>query len=147
MVGIVLKTCSYCGRENADDVTHCRECGSAEFAGKKIEAEPDVPTAAVLRDEEGMRGEANGAGSIQFEALKENELNNTWVTLVRCGNLVEADLVATRLQAAEIPVFIPDEFLMQAIAFNVNTYGFVRVQVPPSHYEAARAVLTEGFVP
>jgi hypothetical protein len=30
---------------------------------------------------------------------------------------------------------------MQAISWNVNTYGFVRVQVPPKEYETAKEFL------
>jgi hypothetical protein len=26
-----MKNCAYCGRENADETTHCRECGTSEF--------------------------------------------------------------------------------------------------------------------
>ena len=80
---------------------------------------------------------------IEFEPLKPEEAGHTWVTLTRCRNLVEADLLAMRLRAAEIPVFVPDEFLMQSISWNVNTYGFVRLQVPPSHHQTARELLDE----
>ena len=78
---------------------------------------------------------------MDFEPLKIEYKNDPWATLVRCYTLVEADLIAAQLRAAGIPVFLPDEFLMQAISFNVNTYGCVRVQVPPSKYEEARQVL------
>jgi hypothetical protein len=81
---------------------------------------------------------------MDFTPLNKDELDHTWVTLLRCHKLVEADLIATRLRAAEIAVFIPDEYLMQAISFNLNTYGFIRLQVSPSQYEAARAVLADA---
>ncbi len=64
---------------------------------------------------------------------------------MRCRNLIEADLIAMELRGADIPVFIPDEYLMQAIAWNVSTYGWVRVQVRPTDYEEAQEVL--GAVP
>jgi hypothetical protein len=78
---------------------------------------------------------------MEFEAIKEEERDHTWVTLLRCATLVEADLIAMELRSADIPTFIPDELLMQAISFNVNTYGFVRLQVPPAQYEAAKEFL------
>ena len=64
------------------------------------------------------------------------------VTLTQCGTLVEADALRARLEAAGIRAILPDEMLMQTIAWNVNTYGFVRVQVSSRDYEAARQVLS-----
>ena len=78
---------------------------------------------------------------MDFEPLKPEQMDQTWVTLLRCATVVEADLIASKLRAAGIPVFIPDEFLMQNISFNLNTYGFVRVQAPPSSYDLARETL------
>jgi hypothetical protein len=37
---------------------------------------------------------------------------------------------------------IPDQFLMQNVGFNLNTYGYVRIQVSPKDYEAAKEVLS-----
>ena len=79
--------------------------------------------------------------AMDFEPLKAEQKDDPWVTLLRCFALVDADLIATQLRAAEIPVFMPDEFLMQAISFNVATYGLIRVQVPPAKYEEARQLL------
>ena len=63
---------------------------------------------------------------------------------MRCRNVVEADMVAMTLRAAGIPVFIPDEFAMQAFTgLYALALGHVRVQVPPSKYEEAKQVLTE----
>jgi len=64
------------------------------------------------------------------------------VTLVTCGTLVSADMVVCKLRAAGIAAFIPDEFLMQNVGFNVNTFGYVRVQVAPNDYDTAKAVLS-----
>ncbi len=63
------------------------------------------------------------------------------VVLMTCRTLLEADMIVTRLDAADIPAFIPDQFLMQTISWNLNTYGFVRVQVSPKDYEAAKNFL------
>ncbi len=51
-------------------------------------------------------------------------------------------MVVCKLRAAGIAAFIPDEFLMQTIGFNVNTFGYVRVQVAPKDHDAAKAVLS-----
>jgi hypothetical protein len=83
---------------------------------------------------------------MDFEPFKPEEKDQPWVTLVRFPSLVEADLVAAQLRGADIPVFLPDEFVMQAISFNVITYGMVRVQVPPDQYETARDVLNATVV-
>jgi len=37
-----MKKCAYCGRENDDDLVHCRECGT-EFTVPCVAAEPDRP--------------------------------------------------------------------------------------------------------
>ncbi len=31
-----MKSCAYCGRENPDEATHCRECGTTEFRGGEL---------------------------------------------------------------------------------------------------------------
>jgi hypothetical protein len=62
--------------------------------------------------------------------------------LTTCGKLAEADLVVSQLRAAGIEAFIPDEFLMQNISFNLNTYGYVRVQVRQQDYAAAKELLS-----
>jgi hypothetical protein len=57
-------------------------------------------------------------------------------------------MVAMTLRAAGIPVFIPDEFTMQAFSgFYAIALGYVRVQVPPSRHEEAREILTESATP
>ena len=75
-----------------------------------------------------------------FEPLKPEAENQLWVTLMRCTNLVEADAIAMRLRAADIPVFIPDEMGSQILV----TGPSVRVQVSPSQYQAAREFLDEA---
>ena len=71
-----------------------------------------------------------------------SETENDFVTLLRCRTLLEADIIVSRLESAGIQAFIPDQFLMQSISWNVNTYGFVRVQVPPTDYAAAKEFLS-----
>jgi hypothetical protein len=64
------------------------------------------------------------------------------VNLLRYRALGEADLLVARLESAGIPAFIPDQFLMQNIGFNLNTFGYVRIQVSPKDYEAAKELLS-----
>ena len=63
------------------------------------------------------------------------------VVLTRCRTLLEAELIVSRLDAAGIYAFIPDQFLMQAVTWNLNTYGYVRIQVSPKDYAAAKEFL------
>lgn len=50
-----MKTCSYCGRENDDNATQCRECGmalgSSPNAGEPIIPEESLERAGVLDNE------------------------------------------------------------------------------------------------
>ena len=55
---------------------------------------------------------------------------------------MEADLLAARLESADIRTFLPDEFLMQSVGWNLNTFGYVRIQVSPDDYEAAKEFLS-----
>src|SRR5229473_3537402 len=108
-----MKLCAYCGRENDETALQCRECGTKEFKSSSANFASDA-----------------GAGqNSQFADLAPRELQNDLVTLVRCRTLSEADMIVSQLEAAGIPAFIPDQFLMQLAAFNENTFGFVRVQV------------------
>ena len=61
---------------------------------------------------------------------------------MRCRTLIEAEMIASRLDAAGIYTFIPDQSLMQAIGWNFNTYGFVRIQVSPKDYAEAKEFLS-----
>src|SRR6185503_16068347 len=59
-----MKTCGYCGRENEDSATVCRECGQSEFpetaeeraraaqAQQLVEPEREVPEPDVASGEE-----------------------------------------------------------------------------------------------
>ena len=106
-----MKKCTYCGQESVDDAANCSGCGLEEF-------EADKPA--------------------QPEKMDDQE---DFVTLIRCQKLIDADLVATKLGSAGIETFIPDEHLMQTIGFNLNTYGYVRVQVRRKDYANARETL------
>jgi hypothetical protein len=109
-----MKKCSYCGRENPDDAPNCSGCGLDEF-----EPQPGAQT-------------------------QEAEPPDNLVLLTTCGKLFEADLIVSKLQAAGIEAFIPDESLMQNVGFNLNTYGYVRVQVREQDLAAAKELLSNA---
>ena len=125
-----MNKCSYCGAEYSDDVLEC-PIDHTPLGEPDVASAPGSPPASRPRRSEYEFPPLSGAG-------QQNDL----VTLVTCGTLVEADLVVSRLRAAGIQAFIPDECLMQTIGFNLNTFGYVRVQVAPRDYAAARDLLS-----
>jgi hypothetical protein len=119
-----MKRCSYCGRDNNDDAAQCLECDT--------KFEP--PSAPALPE--------TGQPEYEIAPLAALDRQKDFVTLITCRTLMAADIVVGRLQAAGISAFLPDENLMQAIGWNFNTFGYVRVQVSPNDYDAAKALLT-----
>lgn len=113
-----MKVCTECGKESEDNAVECLECGGTAFK-EGVEARYEL----------------------EFEEIPADEADKKWVTLVRARNLSEADTIASRLRAAQIAAFIPDEFSMQTLPVNVNACGFVRVQVHPSRHQEARELL------
>ena len=127
-----MKNCADCGKVNDDDAVYCRECGT-EFekpAPAKKLAEPVTPEPEF----EPVK--------LEFMTPTPQEMKMDLVNLIRCRTLGEADLLVAHLETAGIPAFIPDQFLMQNVGFNLNTYGYVRIQVSPKDYEAAKEVLS-----
>jgi len=119
-----MKKCDSCGVENDDEEVCCRECGRNEFSASNATPPKVEPKGTKL----------------EFTTLSSEDMQKDWVTLVTCGSLVEADMVVSRLRATGIETFVPDEFLMQT-GWPLNTYGYVRVQISPKDYEAARDFL------
>ncbi|HEY3762498.1 MAG TPA: DUF2007 domain-containing protein [Verrucomicrobiae bacterium] len=107
-----MKTCPYCGAEYPDDTTIC----AADHTPLDRPAQASAP---------------------------EQQPGLDFVTLTRCQNLFEADFLASRLQSAGIEVFIPDASVMQVMgAFDQSAFGYVRVQVSPKDYDAAKELLS-----
>jgi|SRR5579859_705327 len=123
-----MKACAYCGRENADEAVHCSGCGTEEFKTSASEIAANTPPERI-------------APNWKFRELTPEDMKMNFVTLITCGTLLEADMIAGRLGTAGIPAFIPDEFLSQAVSWHLNTYGYGRVQVAPKDYESAKAFL------
>jgi hypothetical protein len=129
----LMKVCAYCGLENDDAALQYRHCRMDDF---KNSAQPAAPSSAP----------SSTPTKLEFVPMKPEERDHDLVTLLRCRTLLEADLIVAQLESAGISAFIPDQFLMQAISWNVNTYGYVRIQVPPKDYEAAKEFLQADIV-
>ena len=126
---MAIRRCDYCGRENAEDAKNCCECGT-----------PFKQSASAIR-ERPIENQTPEPPQWEFRTLTPAEMKMDLVTLLTCRTVLEADLVVEKLGSAGIRAFIPDEFLMQAVAWNVNTFGYVRVQVSPDDYEPAKTFL------
>jgi hypothetical protein len=85
---------------------------------------------------------AQSAGpKYRIPVLARNAAPESWVTLVTCGNLIETDMLRAQLESAGIETFVPDENLMTVEGWALNTYGYIRLQVRPGEYDAARELL------
>jgi len=123
--------CAWCGRENAAGSVTCYECGSSL---KRPKAKPEKQPKAADRNPPRW----------QFRTLTADEMKLDLVTLLTCRSIVEADVVAGQLEGIGISAFIPDEFVAQVMAWNINGLGYVRVQVSPGDYERAKDFLLES---
>jgi hypothetical protein len=92
-----VKSCAYCGRENGDDASHCRECGT------------EFPSAGA--SEELLETPAVSAEHPVRRSLSPEETQQALATVCTCRTLEEADLLVTQLNAAGINATIPDEAL------------------------------------
>jgi hypothetical protein len=124
-----MKKCSYCGAEYPDDADMC----AIDHTPFESPSEPSPPLPPELK-----------RPKYDFAPLSEGDRQKDLVTLMACRTLGEADMVVSRLRAAGIEAFLPDESLMQVIAWNLNTYGYVRVQIAPKDYDEARDLLAEN---
>jgi len=126
---IVMKKCSYCGAEYPDDAVMC----AIDHTSFETPSEPSSPPPPELKQPE-----------YDFAPLAEGDRQKDLVTLLACRTLGEADMVVSRLRAAKIEAFLPDESLMQTVGWNFNTFGYVRVQIAPKDYDAAIDLLSRN---
>ena len=124
-----MKRCSYCGVEYPDDAVMCLT--------DHTPLDPAAPPPPAARAPE----PAPKRPVYHFASLSPADRQQSLVTLVTCATLVAADMVVTRLRAAGIEAFLPDECVMQNAGWNFNTFGYVRVQVSPKDYDAATNLL------
>ena len=127
-----MLTCSYCGAEYPDGTAMC-SIDQTPLALPTAAPAPVTPAAPDVAPTE-----------FEFPPLTEAQRQLDLVTLVSCGTLISAEMIACRLRAAGIDVFIPDQSLAQTMGFNLAAVGFVRVQIAPADYDAAKALLSEG---
>ena len=126
-----MRTCSYCGASYQDCVIQCPIDHTSLVPETVV---PPLPPAADQAPQQIF---------YDFVPLSPEDRNNDLVTLVTCGTLISADMAVARLRAAGIPAFIPDENLVQAMAFNLNAVGYVRVQIAPNDHARARELLSQ----
>jgi hypothetical protein len=111
-----MKKCSYCGRENAETVIACSECGT-EFEASGVSAVDPVLVDPAL----------------------------SLVIVATFGNVVDATMVKTRLEAAGIEACIPEEYTPQIFWYVVTSpLEQVTVRVAAKDYEEAKAILAAG---
>jgi hypothetical protein len=128
-----MMKCPYCGKENEDDAVHCWECGTELL---------EEPAGASEHDELETPEPECAPAKLEFMTPTLREMTMDLVNLISCRTLEEADLLIARLETAGIPAFIPDQYLLQNDGFSLNTYGYVRIQVSPKDYEAAKELLS-----
>jgi predicted nucleic acid-binding Zn-ribbon protein len=133
-----MKKCAKCGLEYDDDEACCCDCGSTAFKATDSAAENEART--DQQPGEMPPSEPKQPG-YKFGPLSAADRDKDFVTLITCRTLSEADFIASRLRAAGIEAFIPDQSVMEWVGWNFNTYGYVRVQISPKDYEAAKDLL------
>ncbi len=135
-----MKKCDHCGFENDDDEACCSECGGTGFSSAIAPAKTESKPTQIETDDEQSPAEPTQP-EYEFSPLTPADRQKDLVTLVTCRSLVAADFVVSRLAAAGIEAFIPDKSVMQWTGWNFNTYGYVRVQIAPKDYEAAKDLI------
>jgi hypothetical protein len=122
-----MKKCSYCGAEYPDDAVMC----PVDHTPLERPAEPPPP--------EPKKPE------YRFPSISAEDREKDFVTLVTCPTLPAADIILGRLQAAGIEVSIPDESMMNVMGGGLAAFGFVRVQISPKDYDAAKELLSDIY--
>lgn len=78
------------------------------------------------------------AGHARFEAHC-----GVMITVATCNDPMRAQLLKSALEAAGIPVFLPNEHSAQTMPHLILAMGGVPLQVPDEHEESARRLIAE----
>src|SRR5215471_4303057 len=113
-----MKKCDYCGRENDDVATWCRECGSSDFA-TEARLVPVIESRKPEPDE------------VPLAAFAEKSGN--FVTL-RCRTPSEAYLVSGELEKEDIITLLPEQ---DELLSEYKRNGYVELRVSAKAYESS----------
>ena len=101
-----MKNCAYCGRENADDATCCRECGTSEFVAAAQSSPPvreEVERAAAFPDPE-PDVSADDESALCTYCLFPNLTDASWCK--RCGASIGYGSIVGPVDAARASGFM-----------------------------------------
>ena len=112
-----MKKCDYCGRENDDTATWCRECGSADFA-TEARLDPVIESPEPEPDEVPLAAFAEKSGDF---------------VMLRCRTPSEAYLVSGELEKEDIITILPD---VDELLSEYKRNGYVELRVSAKAYES-----------
>jgi len=118
-----MKSCGYCGRENSDNATRCRECGTDEFAAAIPPTTNDIASEMV------------------------ESAAHAPVELLRCGDSESLTRITRMLDSAGIGYrcsCLPEMFDIAKIGAGEDAQ--VIVSVPRNLYAAARAAMESEYL-
>lgn len=101
-----MKTCSYCGRENPDEATQCRECGTGEFVVPGAATAPTLQKAPAIAEpaEPEPHLSPDGASALCTYCLFPNLPEAPWCK--RCGASMTYASIVGPVDAAEVSGFM-----------------------------------------
>ena len=120
-----MNKCSQCGAENEEGAGLCKQCGAALVAA--VSTKPHLEP-----------------GRFEFATLTPEDQSKNLVTLLTCTTSTIADLIVSELETAGLPASNPDSYRMTSGPFELDQVYKYRVQIPPEHFEAAKAFLSAG---
>lgn len=118
-----MKSCAYCGRENPDSATQCRECGTGEFA-------PQSPPTTTVAVNDALDSEADA--QVELQRCRDAE------SLTEITRILDSAGIAYRLSA------LPPVFDLSKIGAGDDDEVIVRV--PRNLYAAARAAMESQYL-
>jgi cell division septation protein DedD len=110
-----MKNCSYCGRENEDSATVCRECGT------------EFPVPEPVSEDE----------------VRLKDPSESLITVAAFDDLAQANLLKSRLEGAGIEACIPEDLAPNLFAINKPLQEPFTVRVAAKDADAAKELLSE----